>query len=463
MRPHATLGLTGAVHTGLQTHLFPGDGKEAAAILLCARVPGQRLRLITRHWIAVPHAACQKRTENALTWPAAYIEEAIDGALGEHLSLILVHSHPGGLAAFSGVDDASDRALMPCLYEALEGLHGSAVMLPNGTMFARLYEQQGRQVPVDLVSLASDDLAFWWRDDIANAGSRPMAFTSDMRCELSRLTACVIGLSGTGSPTAEQLCRLGFGRVIAIDPDVVEEKNLNRILNTSLEDARVRRPKVEAFAARANDYRDSPHFLGIGASVMTRDAVLAAAEADVVFCCVDTHRGRMVADRLAAAFVLPLFDVGVAIPTRRVGDARAIAEVTGRIDYVFPGGSTLADRGVYTPATLQAEALAESDPQAHALQVKAGYIEGLPEQAPLVIALNMRAASACVLEFIARGYPFRQEPNSLYARTRFMLAESFEESNPEFEFRRSPSGLLARGSQEPLLGLPVLAPGEDAC
>lgn len=462
MRPHATLGLTGAVHAALQAHLFPGDGKECAAILLCARVPGQRLRLITRHWIAVPHAACQKRTENALTWPAAFIEEAIDVAQGEQLSLVLAHSHPGGFTAFSALDDASDRALMPCIFEALDGMHGSAVMLPSGSMFARLYGPKRQQLPVDLVSLATDDLTFWWRDDIVNGGTRPMAFTSDMRCELARMTACVIGLSGTGSPTAEQLSRLGFGRVIAIDPDVVEEKNLNRILNTSLEDARVRRPKVEAFAARANDYRDSPYFLGIGASVMTREAVLAAAEADVIFCCVDTHRGRMIADRLAAAFVLPLFDVGVAIPTRKVGDALAIAEVTGRIDYVFPGGSTLADRGVYTPATLQAEALAETDPQAHALQVKAGYIEGLPEQAPSVIALNMRAASGCVLEFIARAYPFRQEPNSLYARTRFMLAESFEESTAEFEFRRTPSGLLARGSQEPLLGLPVLGPGEDS-
>lgn len=463
MRPHATLGLTGAVHTGLQTHLFPGDGKEAAAILLCARVPGRRLRLITRHWVAVPHAACQRRTDNMLTWPASYIEEAIDVAQGEQLSIVLTHSHPGGFAAFSALDDASDNAVMPCIAEALQGLHGSAVMLPNGTMFARLYEPNGVQVPVDLVTLSTDDLLFWWRDDIVNAGHRPMAFTSDMRCELSRLTACVVGLSGTGSPTAEQLCRLGFGRVIAIDPDVVEEKNLNRILNTSRGDALSRRTKVEAFAARANELRESPYFHGISANVMTREAVLAAAEADVIFCCVDTHRGRMIADRLATAFVLPLFDTGVAIPTRKVGDALAIAEVTGRIDYVFPGGSTLADRGVYTPATLQAEALAETDPQAHALQVKAGYIEGLPEQAPSVIALNMRAASACVLEFIARAYPFRQEPNSLYARTRFMLAESLDEYTAEFEFQRSQSRLLARGSLEPLLGLPVLGHGEDPC
>jgi hypothetical protein len=169
----------------------------------------------------------------------------------------------------------------------------------------------------------------------------------------------------------------------------------------------------------------------------------------------------MLADRLAAAFLLPLFDVGVAIPTRKVGEGLAIAEVTGRIDYVQPGGSSLSDRGVYTSATLQAEALAEADPQAHAEQVKAGYIEGLPEQAPSVIALNMRAASACMMEFIARAYPFRQEPNSAYARTRFMLAEAFEEFTPEAGFHAKASLMLARGSHEPLLGLPALGPQEN--
>lgn len=461
MSPAVTLALTSAVHAALDAHLFPGDGKEAVAVLLCARVSGRRLRLVTRQCITVPHSACGLRADGALSWPGAYIEEAIDIAGQEPLSIFLVHSHPSGFAAFSDVDDASDKSVIPCLFEALDSVHGSAVMLPNGSMFARVYDRHGQQTPVDLVSVAADELMFWWRDDLANAGKRPMAFTSDMRCELSRLAACVIGLSGTGSPTAEQLCRLGFGRVIAIDPDHVEDKNLNRILNTSLSDALAMRPKVEAFSARANELRDAQYFDGIRANVMTREAVLAVAEVDVIFCCVDSLRGRMIADRLAAAFVLPLFDVGVAIPTRKDGESLAIAEVTGRIDYVFPGGSSLADRGVYTPASLQAEALAESDPTAHAEQVKAGYIEGLPDQAPSVIALNMRAASACVLEFIARAFPFRQEPNSLYARTRFMLAENFEEFTAEFEFRRTPSRLLARGGLEPLLGLPVLGRGDE--
>ena len=160
---------------------------------------------------------------------------------------------------------------------------------------------------------------------------------------------------------------------------------------------------------------------------------------------------------MAAAFLLPLIDMGVVIPTRKTNDGVAIAEVCGRIDYVFPGGSSLRDRGVYTPETLLAESLAEVDPAAYAEQIKAGYIEGLQEQAPSVIALNMRASSVGVLEFIARAYPYRHEPNGLYARTDFMLSENVQEFTAENIFKAKPTPLLASGSAEPLLGLPALS------
>ncbi|KVR80168.1 thiamine biosynthesis protein ThiF [Burkholderia vietnamiensis] len=279
-----------------------------------------------------------------------------------------------------------------------------------------------------------------------------------MTTELHRLTACVIGVSGTGSIVAEQVCRLGFGKVIFIDHDKVEGKNLNRILNTVKADADARRAKVKVFADRVNAYRAEPYAVPVEANVLTRQAVISAAQSDVLFCCVDTHRGRSVADRLSAAFLLPLFDVGVAIPTRDIGaGTKAIDEATGRIDYVYPGGSSLFDRGVYTAATLQAEDLAETDPEAHADQVKRGYIEDVPEQAPSVITLNMRAASSCVMEFIARAYPFRHESNTRYARTSFMLAEGVEEFTAENEFEARVCSGLASGDLEPLLGLPVLA------
>ena len=85
---------------------------------------------------------------------------------------------------------------------------------------------------------------------------------------------------------------------------------------------------------------------------------------DVVFCCVDTLEARHIADLIAAAFLLPLFDVGVVIPVRKKGHAFAVADVCGRIDYVQPGGSTLQDRGIYTPESLRGEYLCGVAPEA---------------------------------------------------------------------------------------------------
>ncbi|MBO7832529.1 ThiF family adenylyltransferase [Burkholderia pseudomallei] len=458
MMPASALTLTEELHARLKRHLFPGDGKEAAAILVCSKVPGERLRLLAQDVVFVPHERCSTRDEVSLSWPSEYIENAIDLAARRQLSVVLVHSHPSGYPAFSDIDDRSDREVIPCIFEACGQLHGTAVMLPTGVMFGRVYTQQLVTAPIELVSVVGPDLHYWWSHDAERNIARPMAFTSAMTNELGRLTACVIGVSGTGSIVAEQLCRLGFGKVILVDHDKVEGKNLNRILNTVKADADGKRYKVEVFADRVNAYRDKPYAVPIEANVLTRQAVISAAQSDVLFCCVDTHRGRSVADRLSAAFLLPLFDVGVAIPTRDISDGtKAIDEATGRIDYVYPSGSSLFDRGVYTAATLQAEDLAETDPDAHADQVKRGYIEDVPEQAPSVITLNMRAASSCVMEFIARAYPFRHESNTRYARTRFMLAEGIEEFTAEHEFEARVWSGLASGDLEPLLGLPVLA------
>ena len=159
-------------------------------------------------------------------------------------------------------------------------------------------------------------------------------------------------------------------------------------------------------------------------------------------------REKRCADLIASAFLLPLFDVGVVIPVRTDGTGHAIADVCGRIDYVQPGGSTLQDRGVYSPAEIRAEYLRRTAPDAHRQEVEAGYIQGLVEEAPAVITLNMRAASASVNEFIARAYPFRLDPNGLYARTIFSLAACEEEYTPESAFAMTPNTLLARGDPQ---------------
>lgn len=455
MIAQSRLVLTDVIHASLREHLFPGDGKEAAAILICTRSPGTDLKFFSKKLIVVPHNECSVRTPDTITWPGEYLEMAIDDATPQSLSIILVHSHPGGLFDFSWVDDASDASTMVSLRQGVEALHGSAVMVPGGAIRARVYHPDHSVEEIAMVTMAGDDIQYW---PVQSAARKPtMAFTSDMTATLSQLTAAVVGVSGTGSIVAEQLTRLGFQKIILVDHDHVEKKNLNRILNSTIADADAQRPKVDMFADVIRCTRGADIAQPINASILSRTAVLAVANADVLFCCVDTHQGRMVCDLIASSFLIPLFDVGVKIPTRlSSAGIRTIHDVQGRVDYVKPGGSTLRDRKIFTPESLYAEALMNADADAHRHQVARGYIAGIQEEAPSVITLNMRAASACVNEFIARAFPFREESNANYAQTTFTLSGCLEEFEAECSFEKDSNPQLAQGGEEPLLGLPDL-------
>jgi hypothetical protein len=456
MKRRHTLVLPSKVAEELRAHLFPGDGLEAAALLLCTVTGQRRQKLLGREVICVPHADCTRR-HDFITWPGEYVEAAIDRASARGGAVIAVHAHPGGLFAFSGADDESDRILMRAIRTGTESTAGSAIMTPSGAMRARLYEGD-RATPVDLVMKAGADIESWWNDEPTASGpSKPaMAFTGDMRASLNRLSVCVVGISGTGSIVAEQLARLGVGEIILIDFDKIENRNLNRILNAT--NADIGSLKVEMFADAIRRYRSDVDVVSVPHSVATREAVLAACEADILFSCVDSAEGRHIADRLSACFAMPLFDVGVAIPTEPLPiGGRRIAEVYGRVDYVYPGGSSLMDRGVYDAPLLEAEYLARTAPQALARKIADGYLRGMMEDAPGVITLNMRAASACVIEFIARLFPFREFANETRARTIFMLAEGDEDVFGESQFQNGLRFPLAEGAAEPLLGLPVLA------
>lgn len=284
MRPASTLAFAGIAHEQVKRHLFPGDGLEAAALLVCTRAPGPRLRLLVRDVIPVPHAVCVNSQRDAIIWPGEYLEAAIDHAESEGLTIVLIHSHPGGLFAFSDADDQSDQRVLPCLFQACGDMHGAAIMTPDGAIRARLYGSEMRPHPVELVTVSGHDILDWWERDagLLGASTRPVALTSMMTEELARLTVGVIGVSGTGSIVAEQVVRLGFGHVCLIDFDSVERRNLNRILNATMKDADDRRPKVEMFAAVIASHRGEAVAERVAASVLTREAVLAASQCDVL-------------------------------------------------------------------------------------------------------------------------------------------------------------------------------------
>jgi proteasome lid subunit RPN8/RPN11 len=454
-----TLALSGVMHNRITNHLLPDDGREAAAILLCSLGHGAEPDLIVRDVVPVPHAECPIRRPDFIAWPGERLAEAQDRAEREGMTLVLMHSHPAGLFEFSEADDSSDAIVMRHLFDgwcgSIPAVIGSAIVVPGGAIRARTYSSSGERLNAR-VRVAGNEILHFHPDPRGN--SMPMAFGDSMTDALKLRTACVIGVSGTGSIIAEQAARLGFGRIILIDFDRLEHKNLNRILNSTTADADAGRLKVEMFKAAITGYRGDADVVAIGETILSREAVVAASSADILFSCVDGSEGRQLADLIAQAYLVPLIDMGVTIPTRRGAlGAPAVADAIGRVDYVQPGRSSLGSRGVYTPESLRADYLARVAPKMHADAIAEGYIRGVHAEAPGVIALNMRAAAMAMLEYVARAFPFRHEPNENYARVVFSVAEMEEEAYAEGHFDVAMSHILGCGATEPLLGLPALA------
>lgn len=458
------LRLTGQQHAALKSHLFPGDGNEAVAIALCGRRRGDRAHAFCIHEIhPIPYADCPIRRPDHVSWSTLSVVPFLERASKEGLAVLKVHCHPGGYEQFSEVDDRSDSDFFASAHgwTDTEDPHASAIMLPNGRMFGRVVLPNGEFQLLAQVAVAGDDLHFWRpnpsRGETPDFAERhAQLFGEETISRLNQLSVAVVGCSGTGSPVIEMLARLGVGRLVLVDPDVVEERNLNRIINATREDAVLGRRKVDVIAAAIARMGLGTSVTRIADNLATANAVRAVAECDVVFGCMDGAFGRNVLNRLATFYTLPYFDLGVALEADGRG---GISEATGAVHFIQPDRSGLRDRRVYTSQQVQAEGLRLTNPDEYKRRVRERYISGVQEDRPAVISINMQMAAMAVNEFLARLHPYRTADNYEFAtvRTSFFHGEQYRETDtlPVPVARKD----VGRGDVDPFLDLPAIQGG----
>lgn len=465
MKVPVTLSLTGDHHKRLKRHLFPGDGKEAVAIVLCGRRAGDRRhRLLVREIHEVPYGACD-RTAAHVTWPPEVMDDWLERAAALRLSVIKIHSHPTGYAAFSAADDAGDARLLPMIRGWIEAdiPHGSVIMLPDGQMFGRILCANRVLVPIAAINVVGDELHFWYPDagsiELPSfVASHAQAFDEGTIERLRRLSCAVVGASGTGSPTTEQLMRLGVGEIVIVDDDRMKERNVNRILNSTMQDVRDERLKVDVLGDAIDRANLGTRVIRLPTNLWDPDTIRSVAQCDVVFGCMDTIDGRFLLNTLATYYTQAYFDVGVRLVAVREGLlAGAIGEVCGTVNYLQPGRSSLMSRGLFSMTEVAAAGLRRLDAHAHAQQVRDGYIAGVPEHRPAVIAVNMIASGLLAHELLARLHPYREEPNNVYASVIFSLASMELIPEPEEGICSILRDKVGLGDTTPLLGQPELS------
>jgi len=456
-----SLTMTEAQRRALAAHLFPTDGCEAVAFAICGRASSpQRHRLLVRRIEPVAYDTCSVRTHDRVTWPTSVLVPWIEEAAKFGGALIKVHGHRG-YRQFSSIDDQSDSTLFPSLYNWTQSVAplASAIMMDDGEVFGRVVNEAGAFAPLDSVNVIGDDLSFYPSrtpgESVPEFGRRiAQMFGKGTFDQLRHLRIAVIGASGTGSVVIEQLARNAVGSLVLVDPDHVEEKNLNRIVNATMDDAMTCRPKVDVAARSIKAMALGTNVELYAKSLFDPEVVRAVASCDIVFGCMDTIDGRYLLNKLATFYLIPYFDLGVKIEADGVG---GVQQVVGSVHYLKPDGASLISRNVITMEQVRSAGLKRTDATRYRKEIEEGYIRGVPEDRPAVIQLNSLIASLAINELLARLHPYRLDPNATFSVTRVSLSHGIWDAEEEGAPCRILARHAGRGDVNPLLDMAELS------
>jgi hypothetical protein len=434
------LRLSGKHYQQLKMHLFPGDDKEAVAVALCGRHEAAGVSILLTHQMElIPYKECE-REEDFVRWKTDRIMPFLEEVEKRNMAIVKIHCHPGGYPAFSEIDDRSDAELFPSVFDWSEttGVHGSAVMLPDGKIFGRVFTRDQQCFPLDKISVAGDQIHTWFHTDDhqvdAFAVRTIQAFGEGTYNKLKRMKIGVIGCSGTGSPTIEQLVRLGVGELVIVDPDFIEEKNLNRILNSTMKQVWSKQKKVQAL-------KETIEAIGLRTKVTVYDknlyespeALLDLISCDLLFGCVDSVDGRHLLLQLTNFYHLPYFDLGV----RLIADGKGnVDTIVASVHYIQPGCSTLLSRKMYDSERLRAEATKRQNPNTYEQLLKEKYIQGIDVDRPAVISINMQISALAINEFLNRIHLFKDDAPDRYAKVMIDFCGSCIDNEAEEKFEQ---------------------------
>lgn len=427
--------------TALRTTLLDSEN-EQCAILLASRLERRRSALIVQEIVVPEDRDYTRRTPMAAQLTPEFVARVAKLAKLANLSLIFVHTHPGNhQPTFSHTDDHGERELAAFL--ARRGPHGphGALVLSDAGLSARIL---GAPELLRVVSVGHDlTLEFDPRVDspvsTAKFDRQVRAFGLEGQQILQGLRVGVVGLGGTGSIAAEQLAHLGVRDFLLVDPDCVELTNLNRLVGATPNDiglpkSALARRQIEAIAPDAR------------VRTITGDVIHASVahellDADVLFCCTDSHGSRSVVQQIAYQYLIPCIDIGSTITT----ESGRVTGVFGRVQLLGPDQPCLWCSGLLNSEEVRRDMMSDFERKADP------YIQGAHEPAPSVISLNATVVSLAVTMLLGMVTPVPVQARHVIYNATASTLRPVRATHQKGCFMCSRQGALSRGDQQPLL------------
>jgi molybdopterin/thiamine biosynthesis adenylyltransferase len=390
----------------LTADLDLGGGIEAAAVAFTRAVAGnagERL-LVNEVRIAQP-ADYLERSPVHVLMRGNWVLDALVHAQRTGMGAVFIHSHPHqDVPTFSGQDDEIETRLARLFHERARELRHLALVVGKNGASCRVL---GGSEPVQVWSVNSR-LQRLDREPAGTghvwAGStfdRQIRALGDVgQSMLASLRIAIVGLGGTGSLIAQQLAYLGCRDFVLIDPQALEDTNLNRVVGAYPGDEG--KAKVEIAARMIRSIRPEATIQPLRKDVCDRQTAERLREVDIILSCTDSQGSRAVINRIAYQYLIPAIDMGTQI---RIRDSDT--GLYGRVQLLAPGLPCLHCHNALDSTAVRLDLMS---PEARA---KDPY--GMPPEVkqPAVISINWLAASLAVTMLLQTVTPLAGNARSL--------------------------------------------------
>ena len=364
----------------LLQHYWRNDLQEDLCFGLWRPSTGNQRYTALVYEILLPQEGERLLHGNASFQPT-YLTRAISTARRSHAGIAFMHSHPGtGWQGMSKADIEAERDVL--------GYPAGATGLPlvgltigsDGYWSSRFWKRDGEEMRCHWCAktrvVGSKSYQIHSNDHAQPPPARKEALRrtfdtwgQDAQSTISRLRVGIVGLGSVGSIVAEAVARIGVARIILIDPDQVEEHNLDRLLYATTRDIGKQKVQVASQAMRRNATAQCVDIVALPKSVHDREAYSAALDCDVIFSCVDRPLARDVLNYIANAHMIPVIDGGVSVETYASKDRLFAAH--WRAHLVTPYHQCLRCSGQYNSSNVVMELDGSLD--------NPSYISNLPE------------------------------------------------------------------------------------
>ena len=320
--------LTNAANTQANTHLLQHYAQGEAQEDLCFALwrpstGGGRTTAVIKD--IIPPQDDERLLHGNASFNPAYLGRSIRLACQQGAGLAFMHSHPSAGWQDMSLPDIKAEQSVIAYPAAATGLPLVGLTVGrDGYWSARFWIKENGEMhrywcgkvrvvgPKQYRIFYNDDLLS--RSNKKNILRRTIeSWGEECQQKIARMKICVVGLGSVGAIVAEALARIGVADIVLIDPDKVEEHNLDRLLNASKQDIGKYKVALAESTICRNATADKVKVHALALPVQETSAYKAAIDCDFLFSCVDRPLARDVLNHIANAHLIPVVDGGIDI------------------------------------------------------------------------------------------------------------------------------------------------------